>query len=249
LSERSSNSPQVVAAEPKLIFERGSKGRSGFFWPNEGEEIPPAIPGNLLRRDIAGFPELSELETLRHFTRLSQKNFAIESQFYPLGSCTMKYNPKINEVVARFPGFAQIHPLTPSDWLQGALALLFELEGMLAEISGMEHVSLQPSAGAQGELTGLMLIRACLAERGNPRRKIIVPDTAHGTNPASSTLCGYEVVQISSSEHGVIDTATLEKVMDDEIAAVMITNPNTLGLFETQIEAIAEVVHRRGAMV
>jgi glycine dehydrogenase subunit 2 len=249
LSERSSNSPQVVAAEPKLIFERGSKGRSGFFWPNEGEEIPPAIPGNLLRRDIAGFPELSELETLRHFTRLSQKNFAIESQFYPLGSCTMKYNPKINEVVARFPGFAQIHPLTPSDWLQGALALLFELEGMLAEISGMEHVSLQPSAGAQGELTGLMLIRACLAERGNPRRKIIVPDTAHGTNPASSTLCGYEVVQISSSEHGVIDTATLEKVMDDEIAAVMITNPNTLGLFETQIEPIAEVVHRRGAMV
>jgi glycine dehydrogenase subunit 2 len=180
---------------------------------------------------------------------LSQRNFAIESQFYPLGSCTMKYNPKINEVVARFPGFAQIHPLAPGDLLQGALALLFELEGMLAEISGMEHVSLQPSAGAQGELTGLMLIRACMTERGNPRKKIIVPDTAHGTNPASSTLCGYEVAQISSNEHGVIDAAAVEKAMDEDVAAVMITNPNTLGLFETQIEAVAEVMHRRGGMV
>jgi glycine dehydrogenase subunit 2 len=161
----------------------------------------------------------------------------------------MKYNPKINEVVARFPGFAQIHPLAPGDLLQGALALLFELEGMLAEISGMEHVSLQPSAGAQGELTGLMLIRACMTERGNPRKKIIVPDTAHGTNPASSTLCGYEVAQISSNEHGVIDAAAVEKAMDEDVAAVMITNPNTLGLFETQIEAVAEVMHRRGGMV
>jgi glycine dehydrogenase subunit 2 len=152
-------------------------------------------------------------------------------------------------MVARFPGFAQLHPLAPSDLLQGALALLFELEGMLAEISGMEHVSLQPSAGAQAELTGLMLIRACLTERGNPRRKIIVPDTAHGTNPASSTLCGYEVVQISSNEHGVIDAAAVEKATDEDVAAVMITNPNTLGLFETQIETVAEVVHRRGGMV
>ena len=161
----------------------------------------------------------------------------------------MKYNPKINEVVARFPGFAQVHPLAPGDLLQGALTLLFELERMLAEISGMEHVSLQPSAGAQGELTGLMMIRACLTERGNSRRKIIVPDTAHGTNPASSTLCGYEVVQISSNEHGVIDTAMVESAMDQDVAAVMITNPNTLGLFETHIEAIAEVVHSRGGMV
>jgi glycine dehydrogenase subunit 2 len=240
---------RVVASEPKLIFESGSKGRSALFWPAEDEDIATAIPSALRRRDIAGFPELGELETLRHFTRLSQKNFGIESQFYPLGSCTMKYNPKINEVVSRFPGFAQIHPLAPSDLLQGALALLFELEGMLAEISGMEHVSLQPSAGAQGELTGLMLIRACLTERGSPRGKIIVPDTAHGTNPASSTLCGYEVVQISSNEHGVIDAAAVEKAMNDDVAAIMITNPNTLGLFETQIEAIAEVVHRRGGMV
>jgi len=249
LSESSATSGRAGSAEPKLIFESGSSGRSALFWPTEGDEVAAVIPSALLRREIAGFPELGELETLRHFTRLSQRNFAIESQFYPLGSCTMKYNPKVNEVVARFPGFAQIHPLAPSDLLQGALALLFELEGMLAEISGMEHVSLQPSAGAQAELTGLMLIRACLTERGNPRRKIIVPDTAHGTNPASSTLCGYEVVQISSNEHGVIDAAAIEKATDEDVAAVMITNPNTLGLFETQIEAVAEVVHRRGGMV
>ena len=249
MSESSATSARAGSAEPKLIFESGSSGRSALFWPTEGDEVAAVIPSALLRREIAGFPELGELETLRHFTRLSQRNFAIESQFYPLGSCTMKYNPKVNEVVARFPGFAQIHPLAPSDLLQGALALLFELEGMLAEISGMEHVSLQPSAGAQAELTGLMLIRACLTERDNPRRKIIVPDTAHGTNPASSTLCGYEVVQISSNEHGVIDAGAIEKATDEDVAAVMITNPNTLGLFETQIEAVAAVVHRRGGMV
>jgi glycine dehydrogenase subunit 2 len=202
-----------------------------------------------LREDITGFPELGELEVLRHFTRLSQRNFGIESQFYPLGSCTMKYNPKINEVVARFPGFAQIHPLAPAMLLQGALALLHELEIVLAEISGMENVSLQPSAGAQGELTGLMLIRAFLAEQGNPRKSIIVPDTAHGTNPASSTLCGYDVIQISSNERGVIDAAAVERVMSDDVAAIMITNPNTLGLFETNIEAIARVVHGKGGLV
>jgi glycine dehydrogenase subunit 2 len=207
------------------------------------------IPAVLLRGDIAGFPELGELEVLRHFTGLSQRNFGIEGQFYPLGSCTMKYNPKVNEAVARLPGFAQIHPLAGADLLQGALALLYDLEKMLAEISGMDHVSLQPSAGAQGELAGLMLIRACLAERGDARRKIIVPDTAHGTNPASSTLCGYDVIQISSNQRGVIDAAAVAEAMDSSVAAIMITNPNTLGLFETNIEAIAEVVHGRGGMV
>ena len=248
MSEPLPDSVPPRTAETKLIFESGSPGRSAFIWPEE-EKIPDAIPSSLMRREIGGFPELGELETLRHFTRLSQKNFSIESQFYPLGSCTMKYNPKINEVIARFPGFAQVHPLAPSELLQGALALLFDMERRLAEISGMEHVSLQPSAGAQGELTGLMLIRACLTERGNPRKKIIVPDTAHGTNPASSTLCGYEVVQISSNDRGVIDAATLAAAMDEDVAAVMITNPNTLGLFETDIEAIAEQVHSRGGMV
>jgi len=249
LSIPSPNNQRSRAAEPKLIFESGSVGRSALFWPPEPGKVEDVIPPALLRDDIASFPELGELEVLRHFTRLSQRNFAIESQFYPLGSCTMKYNPKINEVVARFPGFAQAHPLAPAELLQGALALLYELEGMLAEISGMEHVSLQPSAGAQGELTGLMLIRACLTERGDARQKIIVPDTAHGTNPASSTLCGYDVVQISSNEQGVIDTAAVAKAMDERVAALMITNPNTLGLFETNIEAIAEIVHAKGGMV
>jgi glycine dehydrogenase subunit 2 len=218
-------------------------------WPAQDGPVERGIPPALLRDDIPGFPELGELEVLRHFTCLSQRNFAIESQFYPLGSCTMKYNPKINEAVARLPGFAQVHPLASPELLQGALALLHDLEQILAEISAMEYVSLQPSAGAQGELTGLMLIRAYLSEHGGPRKKIIVPDTAHGTNPASSTLCGYDVVQITSSTRGVIDASVIEKVMDQDVAAVMITNPNTLGLFETQIEAIAKVVHDKGGLV
>jgi glycine dehydrogenase subunit 2 len=231
------------------LFESGSSGRSAFYWPAEDEKERPAIPASLLRDDIPGFPELGELEVLRHFTRLSHRNFGIESQFYPLGSCTMKYNPKVNEMVARFPGFALIHPLAPSELLQGALELLYDLEGILKEISGMDYVSLQPSAGAQGELTGLMLIRAHLAELGNPRKTIIVPDTAHGTNPASSTLCGYDVIQISSTTAGIIDAAAVEKVMDENVAALMITNPNTLGLFERNIESVAAVVHQKGGLV
>jgi glycine dehydrogenase subunit 2 len=249
LSEASQDSKRSRVAAPKLLFESGSSGRSAFDWPAEGGQVEGGIPPELRRDDIPGFPELGELEVLRHFTVLSQRNFAIESQFYPLGSCTMKYNPKINEWVARLPGFAQIHPLASAELLQGALALLYHLEEMLVEISGMKYVSLQPSAGAQGELTGLMLIRAYLSEQGAPRKKIIVPDTAHGTNPASSTLCGYDVIQITSSARGVIDASAIEKVMDEDVAAVMITNPNTLGLFETEIEAIAKVVHGKGGLV
>src|SRR5215212_1160801 len=197
LSEPSHDNRQSRASAPALLFECGSAGRSAFQWPAPVARAEESIPRALLRDQIEGFPELGELEVLRHFTRLSQRNFSIESEFYPLGSCTMKYNPKINELVGRFPGFAQIHPLASAELLQGALQLLYELEGMLCEIGGMDAVSLQPSAGAQGELTGLMLIRALLSEKGNPRQTIIVPDTAHGTNPASSTLCGYDVVQIS----------------------------------------------------
>ena len=249
MSEPSHGSRRSRVAAPKLLFESGSSGRSALDWPAQDGPVEEGIPPALLRDDIPGFPELGELEVLRHFTCLSQRNFAIESQFYPLGSCTMKYNPKINEAVARLPGFAQVHPLVSPELLQGALALLHDLEQILAEISAMEYVSLQPSAGAQGELTGLMLIRAYLSEHGGPRKKIIVPDTAHGTNPASSTLCGYDVVQITSSTRGVIDASVIEKVMDQDVAAVMITNPNTLGLFETQIEAIAKVVHAKGGLV
>jgi glycine dehydrogenase subunit 2 len=234
---------------PPLIFESGSPGRAAFTWPEKFKPAEEYLPKTSLREEISGFPEMGELEVLRHFTRLSQRNFAIESQFYPLGSCTMKYNPKVNEVVARYPGFAQIHPMAPVDAIQGALELLFQLEGMLAEITGMDHVSLQPSAGAQGELTGLMLIRACLSQRGDPRKKIIVPDTAHGTNPASSTLCGYDVIQISSNEQGVIDPARVASVMNQDVAALMVTNPNTLGLFEKNIETVAEIVHAKGGLV
>ena len=249
MSEPSQTQKPSKVVEPKLLFERNSAGRSAVSWPAEEAEGGAGIPARLLRDDIAGFPELGELDVVRHFTQISQRNFGIESQFYPLGSCTMKYNPKVNEVVARLPGFAQIHPLAAAESLQGALALLYDLEKMLAEISGMDYVCLQPSAGAQGELTGLMLIRACLADRGDARRKIIVPDTAHGTNPASSVLCGYDVIQISSNAHGVIDAAAVAKAMDSSVAAIMITNPNTLGLFETHIEAIAEIIHRQGGMV
>ncbi|MCZ6626566.1 MAG: aminomethyl-transferring glycine dehydrogenase subunit GcvPB [Deltaproteobacteria bacterium] len=234
---------------PPLIFESGSAGRSGFFWPEDKKQGVEEIPPELLRDEIPGFPELGELEVCRHFTRLSHLNYGIESQFYPLGSCTMKYNPKVNEVVARLPGLSLLHPLAPPEWIQGALELLYDLEGMLAEISGMDHITLQPAAGAQGELTGLMIIRAHLAGQGNPRRKIIVPDTAHGTNPASSTLCGYEVVQISSNNRGMIETENVRKVMDEEVAALMITNPNTLGIFEQNIQAIAEAVHEKGGLV
>ena len=246
MPERSAGSDGRGPDAP-LIFESGSPGRSGFFWPEEkgASELPP----ELLRDDIPGFPEMGELEVLRHFTRLSHRNFAIESQFYPLGSCTMKYNPKVNEVVARLPGFSLLHPLAPPELIQGALELLFQLEGMLAEISGMDYVTLQPAAGAQGELTGLMLIRACLTEKGNPRRRIIVPDTAHGTNPASYTLCGYEVIQIRSNSQGIMEPARVEQVMDETVAAVMVTNPNTLGIFEKNIQVIADVVHGRGGLV
>jgi glycine dehydrogenase subunit 2 len=216
-------------------------------------EEPPAkeaeLPAHLIRKEIAGFPELGELEVLRHFTRLSQLNYAIESHFYPLGSCTMKYNPKVNEAVARLPGFSMLHPLAPPELIQGALQLLAELEEKLAEISGMDAVTLQPSAGAQGELAGLMLIRAYLTARGNPRRKILVPDTAHGTNPASSTLCGYDVAQIASNERGMIEARRVAEMMSDDVAGIMITNPNTLGVFEQEIQAVAEVVHRGGGLV
>jgi glycine dehydrogenase subunit 2 len=232
-----------------LIFESGSPERSGFFWPEEKGNVADSIPSRLIRDDIPGFPELGELEVLRHFTRLSHLNYAIESQLYPLGSCTMKYNPKVNEVVARLPGFSLIHPLAPAELLQGALGLLYDLEEMLVMISGMDHVTLQPAAGAQGELTGLMMIRAYLREKGNPRRKIIVPDTAHGTNPASSALCGYEVVDVSSNNRGMIEAAKVEEVMDEEVAALMITNPNTLGIFEKNIEAIVDMVHKKGGLV
>jgi glycine dehydrogenase subunit 2 len=241
----------LVFREP-LIFERGSAGRSGASLPRpDVPEVEPTdvLPKGLTRSAPAPLPEVSEPEVVRHFTRLSGWNYSIDQGFYPLGSCTMKHNPRLNEWAASRPGFAELHPLAPESYAQGALELLFHLERMLAEVCGMARVSLQPSAGAQGELTGISMIRACHESRGNPRAKILIPDTAHGTNPASCSLNGYTTVEVRSNERGVLDPKAVAEVMDETVAGIMITNPNTLGLFEENLGAVAEVVHAKGGFV
>ena len=186
---------------------------------------------------------------VRHFTRLSQWNYGVDSGLYPLGSCTMKYNPKVNEEVARMKGFADLHPFSPEPLSQGALRLMYELEGFLAEITGMDCVTLQPAAGAQGELTGMMMIRACLQDRGEKRKKVLVPDTAHGTNFSTSAIASYQVVELKSNENGIISPEQVAQRMDEEVAAIMVTNPNTLGFMEEHLGEIAEIVHRKGGFV
>ncbi len=238
--------------EEGLIFEKGSSGRVGYSLPPldvPQKGIDTLIPPSLQRMDLEGLPEVSEIEVVRHFVRLSQWNYSIASGPYPLGSCTMKYNPRVNERVARLPGFSQIHPLQPEELSQGALFLMYELERYLAEISGLDRVTLQPAAGAQGELTGMMMIRAYHTAQGNPRRIVLVPDSAHGTNPSSSALSGYQVQALPSSDRGLIDPDQVRKLMNDEVAAIMITNPNTLGLFEEEICRICEIVHSHGGLV
>ncbi|KIH77276.1 glycine dehydrogenase (decarboxylating) beta subunit [Geoalkalibacter ferrihydriticus] len=230
----------------KLLFEHSDKGRKGYSLP--ALDVPPAhLPAELVREDIRGFPELSELDVVRHFTRLSTWNYGIDTGFYPLGSCTMKYNPKVNEVACRLPGFAGVHPHTPEELSQGALELMFQLQEDLAEISGFPAVTLQPGAGAHGELAGMLMIRAWHEARGNRRTKVLIPDTAHGTNPATATLCGYQVVSVASD--GVLRAAAVAELMDEEVAALMVTNPNTLGLFESEIAEICRIVHDRGGLV
>src|SRR5271157_2055064 len=212
----------LVLKEP-LIFERSSRGRKGYSLPKldvERARTEKIWPRKLIRKDLEGLPEVSEVEVVRHFTRLSQWNYGVDSGFYPLGSCTMKYNPKVNEDLARLPGFAGAHPYQPEEISQGALQLMDDLERFLCEVSGMDRATLQPSAGAQGELTGMLMIRAYLSDRGDPRRKVLVPDTAHGTNPASSGLCGYQVVQVKSDERGRLSPQSVEEKMDDEVAAI-----------------------------
>ncbi len=236
------------------IFERGSPGRSGASLPHfDVPEIDPAAAlGSRARKVAAALPEVSEPEVVRHFVRLSQHNFSVDTQFYPLGSCTMKHNPKVNEWAARLPGFAGLHPAAPQDLAQGALALMYGLQQSIAEICGMDGVSLQPSAGAQGEITGLMMIRAWHRAQGRSPRTVLVPDTAHGTNPASCALNGLRVQPFASSGNGVIDPARLAEAVanvGDDLAAIMITNPNTLGLFETALPEITRMVHERGALV
>ena len=241
-----------LALNEGLIFERSSPGRTGYDLPRL--DVPPVDLGNALgtdnlRESIPGFPEVSEVDVVRHFTRLAGWNYSIDAGMYPLGSCTMKYNPRLNERVAAMKGLAEAHPLSPESLVQGSLEVLRLLADCLAEISGMDAVSLQPPAGASGELTGILMIRACLSSRGNPRRKVLIPDSAHGTNPASAVIAGYEVQSLKSDSRGCIDLNGLERAMNDEVAALMLTNPNTLGIFEQDIVSMARVVHERGGLV
>ncbi|MBL7685292.1 MAG: aminomethyl-transferring glycine dehydrogenase subunit GcvPB [Deltaproteobacteria bacterium] len=235
-----------------VLFERSAEGRKGFSLPEL--DVPEVKHHDLFsekyfRKDTPLLPELSELDVVRHFTRLSQWNYSIDTGFYPLGSCTMKYNPKVNEEAARMSGFVKAHPYQPESSLQGALQVMFELQEYLAEMSGMDAVTLQPAAGAHGEFAGLLAIKAYHTQKGNPRKKILIPDTAHGTNPASSAICNYQVIEIKSRETGVLTPEAVAAVMDEDVAALMLTNPNTLGLFEKHIEEISKIVHAKGGLV
>ncbi|MCL5021221.1 MAG: aminomethyl-transferring glycine dehydrogenase subunit GcvPB [Bacteroidetes bacterium] len=234
----------------KLIFEMSRKGRKGYTLPEVEVKVPAeSIPDKFKRKSPAELPEVSENEVVRHFVRLSTMNYHIDKGFYPLGSCTMKYNPKVNEKAAAMEGFADIHPLQPSETIQGALSLMHNLANMLAEISGMSAVSLQPAAGAQGELTGIMLIRKYHEMLGRPRTKILVPDSAHGTNPASVAISGYKAVSVKSNRYGTVDLEDLKAHLDDEVAGMMLTNPNTLGIFEKDIVTICKMVHEVGGLM
>jgi glycine dehydrogenase subunit 2 len=235
----------------KLIFEKSKPGRVGINLPDcdvPEKKIEELIPGDFLRSEL-NLPEVSEVEVVRHYTKLSTQNYGIDTGFYPLGSCTMKYNPKVNEEIARFPGFKSLHPLQDEKLSQGALELIYHLEKILCEITGMDGFTLQPAAGAHGELAGLMMVKAYFKHRGERRTKIIVPDSSHGTNPASATLCGYESITIKSNERGTVDLEELKKVLNEDIACLMLTNPNTLGLFEEEILEITAIAHKRGTLV
>ncbi len=236
-----------------LIFERGAPGRTGALvdaaaagGPVSADILPPA-----LRRedDLAGLPEVGELDVVRHFTRLSQWNLCAATTLYPLGSCTMKYNPVMNEWAARLAGFADLHPLLPATWTQGALELMARLADFLREVSGLPGMTLQPAAGAHGELTGMKMIRAYHVDRGDPRRRVLIPASAHGTNPASAALCGYGVTEVPANREGMLDVATVRGLLAQDVAALMVTNPNTLGIFEREIAAIADAVHEAGALL
>ncbi|MGM9748279.1 MAG: aminomethyl-transferring glycine dehydrogenase subunit GcvPB, partial [Candidatus Cryptobacteroides sp.] len=235
----------------KLIFELSKEGRQGFSlpqrkWTGKIEDIPQ----NLRRGSAPVLPQVSEPDVVRHYTNLSQMNFGVDTGFYPLGSCTMKYNPKINEEMASLPGFRDIHPLQPSRTVQGVLQLYADLSRSLSEITGMASFTLNPFAGAHGELTGLMVMRRYHLSRGDVKRtKVIVPDSAHGTNPASAAVCGLEVVVVKSTPAGTVDVEDLKPLLDDTIAGMMMTNPNTLGLFETEIGEIAKLVHGCGGLM
>ncbi|MFC3803427.1 aminomethyl-transferring glycine dehydrogenase subunit GcvPB [Cohnella sp. GCM10012308] len=244
--------PDKVPTEKALIFELSKAGRVAYSLPPcDVPEVPAAelIPASMLRETPAALPEVYEVDVIRHYTELSRRNFGVDNGFYPLGSCTMKYNPKINEDTARLAGFAKIHPYQPEESIQGALELLYTLQNDLAVLTGMDQVTLQPAAGAHGEWTGLMMIRAYHESRGERRTKVIVPDSSHGTNPASATVAGFETVTIKSDERGMVDLAALRAAVGSDTAALMLTNPSTLGLFEEQIVEIAAIIHEAGGLL
>tara|TARA_B100000686_G_C16759464_1_gene957739 strand:- start:60 stop:1568 length:1509 start_codon:yes stop_codon:yes gene_type:complete len=238
---------RALHIEEPLIFEQGSKDRSGVDLPKIRSKQDRL--GALKRKNQIGLPGLSEPEIVRHYTRLSRNNYAIDIGLYPLGSCTMKHNPRLNEAVARLPGFSDIHPLQPLSTVQGAMALIKELEEWLTMLTGFPTIALSPAAGAQGELCGLMVIRSYLEKQGDPRKTVLVADSAHGTNPATATMCGYETKSIPSNASGTLNLQALKTMLDTEVAAVMLTNPNTCGLFEGQILEISSAVHSAGALL
>ncbi len=230
-----------------LLWERGKKGRRGMSIPES--DVPKAQLPTELKGEGPDFPDLSEVDVVRHYTRLSTWNFGVDTGMYPLGSCTMKYNPKINEAMAAIPEIASAHPMLADEYCQGTLRIIYELQNQLADITGLPAVSVQPAAGAHGELTGMLIFAAYHKSRNSKRTKILIPDTAHGTNPASAALCGYKPVPIKSNSKGMLSVQAVVDAMDEETAGIMITNPNTLGLFETNIREIADVVHAKGGLV
>ncbi|MBZ5525102.1 MAG: aminomethyl-transferring glycine dehydrogenase subunit GcvPB [Acidobacteriia bacterium] len=240
-----------VNQNEELIFELSSPGKKGYkLAPLDVPEVDyKKLLGGAAREDLGHMPEVSEIEIIRHFTRLSTWNYAIDLGMYPLGSCTMKYNPRVNEVVAREGGLAEAHPYQPEKISQGALRVMKTLADCLIDITGMDAITLQPAAGAHGEMTGILLIRAYLQSKGNPRKKILIPDSAHGTNPATAAICGYAVENLKSNSCGMVDIGALAAQMNEDVAGLMLTNPNTLGIFEQEIHTIAEILHRKGGLL
>src|SRR6516164_904227 len=234
-----------------LIFEKSSPGKAAWKLPplDVPEVGTQKLLGKVERKDLGRMPEVSEIEIIRHFTRLSTWNYAIDLGMYPLGSCTMKYNPRVNEVVARLEGLANGHPYQPEKISQGALRIIKTLSDCLIEITGMDAITLQPAAGAHGELTGLLMVRAYHQQKGNPRKKVLIPDSAHGTNPATAAMVGYAVENLKSNTRGMVEVAALEAQMNDDVAALMLTNPNTLGVFEQEIDKIAKIMHAKGGLL
>jgi len=240
-----------ISQNEGLIFEKSSRGKKAYKLPPLDVPTVDAakLLGELEREDLGQMPEVSEIEIIRHFTRISTWNYAVDHGMYPLGSCTMKYNARVNETVARLTGLAEAHPYQPEKISQGALRIIKMLSDQLIEITGMDAITLQPAAGAHGEMTGILLVRAYLESQGNPRKKILVPDSAHGTNPATAAMCGYAVENIKSNAAGMVDIASLEAQVNEDVAALMLTNPNTLGVFEQEIHKIADLLHAKGALL